>query len=316
VPETLVGLPFRRGSGLTVKMMGTIYILSDGTGETAAMMIRAALVQYSENEISMVRHKNIRNEDQVDPIIQDAFERKGLIAYTVVSQSLRSQIREKCQALGIPSMDLLGPLLQTLDTYLGVSTTTPTAGLLRVVDEQYYRRIEAIEYTVKHDDGKSLSALDKADIILVGISRTSKTPLSIFLSHKGWKVANPKPCLKWINEKSWDSSSTSTACKGSAKIASKNLIKIRVESTQASLTSCAKLNLPTSSLNKIGVGPFLTSPTAPLKKRRPRSPGLSPREWDGPTQRCSEGLGVGEGWGFAKIPGHSSFARVAIKSSK
>ena len=87
-------------------------------------------------------------------------------------------------------MDLLGPLLQTLDTYLGVSTTTPTAGLLRVVDEQYYRRIEAIEYTVKHDDGKSLSALDKADIILVGISRTSKTPLSIFLSHKGWKVAN------------------------------------------------------------------------------------------------------------------------------
>jgi regulator of PEP synthase PpsR (kinase-PPPase family) len=171
---------------------GTIYILSDGTGETAATMIRAALVQYPEHDISMIRHKNIRTEDQVEPIIQDAFERKGLIAYTVVSETLRDRIREKTGALGIPTLDLLGPLLQTLDTYLGVGNTTrsQTAGLLRAVDEQYFKRIEAIEFTVKHDDGKSFSAIDKADIVLVGISRTSKTPLSIFLSHKGWKVAN------------------------------------------------------------------------------------------------------------------------------
>lgn len=169
---------------------GTIYILSDGTGETAATMIRAALVQYPQHDVNMVRFKNIRTEDQVEPIVQDAFERKGLIAYTVVSESLRNKIRDKSHALGIPTLDLLGPLLHTLDTYFGAALTTPTAGLLRAVDEQYFRRIEAIEYTVKHDDGKSMSALEKADIVLVGISRTSKTPLSIFLSHKGWKVAN------------------------------------------------------------------------------------------------------------------------------
>ena len=168
----------------------TIYILSDGTGETAATMIRAALVQYPEHEVNIVRQKNIRTEEQVVPIIQECFENKGLIAYTVVSESLRNKIRERTQALGIPTMDLLGPLLATFDIYFGNAVRSSQAGLLRATDEQYFKRIEAIEYTVKHDDGKTFYELDKADIILVGISRTSKTPLSIFLSHKGWKVAN------------------------------------------------------------------------------------------------------------------------------
>jgi regulator of PEP synthase PpsR (kinase-PPPase family) len=169
----------------------TVYILSDGTGETAATMIRAALVQYPQHEINLIRFKNIRTEDQVEPIIQEAFDRKGLIAYTVVSESLRSKIREKSLSLGIPTLDLLGPILSVLDTYLGTGTNRSSqAGLLRAVDEHYFKRIEAIEFTVKYDDGKSLNRLDAADIVLVGISRTSKTPLSIFLSHKGWKVAN------------------------------------------------------------------------------------------------------------------------------
>lgn len=169
----------------------TIYILSDGTGETAATMIRAALVQYPQHEVNLIRHKNIRTEDQVEPIIQDAFERSAMIAYTVVSESLRNKIREKSLAKGIPTLDLLGPILGLLDSYLGTgSNRSSQAGLLRAVDEQYFKRIEAIEFTVKYDDGKSLHQLDQADIVLVGISRTSKTPLSIFLSHKGWKVAN------------------------------------------------------------------------------------------------------------------------------
>ncbi len=169
---------------------GTIYIISDGTGETASTMIRAALVQYSNQEINMVRCKNIRTEDQVIPLIEEAFECRGLIAYTVVSAQMRSKIRDLAASKCIPSIDLLGPLLTTLDLYFGVANSVPKAGLLRTVDEQYFKRIEAIEYTVKHDDGKSMAGLDKADIVLCGISRTSKTPLSIFLSHKGWKVAN------------------------------------------------------------------------------------------------------------------------------
>lgn len=168
----------------------TIYIISDGTGETASTMIRAALVQYADKDIDLVRCKNIRTEAQVEPIIDEAFERKAMIVYTVVSVQLRSKIRDLASAKGIPSYDLLGPLFGLLDDYFGKSSSSPQAGLLRAVDERYFKRIEAIEYTVRHDDGKTLNELDKADIILVGISRTSKTPLSIFLSHKGWKVAN------------------------------------------------------------------------------------------------------------------------------
>ena len=175
---------------MTENKNSTIYILSDGTGETAVTMIRAALVQYQDKEIDLVRCKNIRNEEQVATLVDEAFERRALIVYTVVSTGLRNKIRELSSQKGIASIDLLGPILSTLDVFLGVANSAPQAGLLRAVDEQYFRRIEAIEYTVKNDDGKNLSELDKADIILVGISRTSKTPLSIFLSHKGWKVAN------------------------------------------------------------------------------------------------------------------------------
>lgn len=168
----------------------SIYIISDGTGETAATMIRAALVQYPDHEINMTRSKNVRTESQVEPIIQEAMERGGLIIYTVVSVTLRNKIKDLSREKGVPTIDLLGPILNSLDNFFGVSDRAPQAGILRMVDQQYFKRIEAIEFTVKHDDGKFMGGLNQADIVLVGISRTSKTPLSIFLSHKGWKVAN------------------------------------------------------------------------------------------------------------------------------
>lgn len=169
---------------------GTIYIISDGTGETAATMIRAALVQYQDAEINIVRSKNVRTETQLESVIADAFENQGIIIHTVVSPQLKQVIQEQSASKGLLSVDLIGPLLQTLDEYFGGRPGTKSVGILRMVDDRYFKRIEAIEYTVKHDDGKCLTDLNEADIILVGISRTSKTPLSIFLSHKGWKVAN------------------------------------------------------------------------------------------------------------------------------
>jgi regulator of PEP synthase PpsR (kinase-PPPase family) len=167
----------------------TIFIISDGTGETAATMIRAALVQYQQSDIQIIRNKNVRSENYIDNVIEECAAVNGIIIYTVASPSMRKKIQERATEKGILSFDLLGPLLSTLDTYFGVLSQS-TVGALRAVDESYFKRIEAIEYTVKHDDGKTLDDLDKADIVLVGISRTSKTPLSIFLSHKGWKVAN------------------------------------------------------------------------------------------------------------------------------
>ena len=169
---------------------GTIYIIADGTGETAATMIRAALVQYQDTEINIIRSKNIRTEQQVESVINDAVENHGIIIHTVVSPHLRAVIQEQALSKGLLAVDLIGPLLQTLDQYFGAASESKSVGLLRMVDDRYFKRIEAIEYTVKHDDGKTLNDLDEADIILVGVSRTSKTPLSIFLSHKGWKVAN------------------------------------------------------------------------------------------------------------------------------
>ncbi len=167
----------------------TIYIISDSTGETAATMIRAALVQYPHKDVNIIRCKNVRTENHAENLIEECFQKRGLIAYTVASTQLRVKLKDLSSAKGIPYIDLLDPLLNTLDAFFGVSSKN-TVGALRVVDDLYFKRIEAIEFTVKHDDGKTLNDLDKADIILVGISRTSKTPLSIFLSHKGWKVAN------------------------------------------------------------------------------------------------------------------------------
>ena len=169
---------------------GTIYVISDGTGETAVTMTRAALVQYSQFEINIVRCKNVRTEAQVEAVIEEAAAAKAIVVHTMVSPSVRNKIIEFSDQAQVLTVDLLGPLLNRLDVYFGVASEEHQAGRLRSVDEKYFKRIEAIEYTVKHDDGKCLTDLDDADIILLGVSRTSKTPLSIFLSHKGWKVAN------------------------------------------------------------------------------------------------------------------------------
>ncbi|MCC7406307.1 MAG: kinase/pyrophosphorylase [Bdellovibrionales bacterium] len=176
---------------------GTIYIISDGTGETAATMVRAALVHFNDREINIVRCKNVRTEEQIENLMGEVFAKQGLVAHTVVSESMRKKITECAAEKGILTIDLLGPVMSLLEEYFGgTQTQEAKAGLLRVVDERYFKRIEAIEYTVKHDDGKLLTDLDQADIVLVGISRTSKTPLSIFMSHKGWKVANIPLVLK------------------------------------------------------------------------------------------------------------------------
>jgi regulator of PEP synthase PpsR (kinase-PPPase family) len=166
-----------------------IYVISDGTGETADQMIKAALLQYVREGLKIVRFKNIRTEIQVRSIFEEAHAVKAMVVYTVVSDNLRKFIDSTSQQTGVPAVDLLGPLLEKLSRYLKRNAETQP-GLFHQVNENYFKRIEAIEFTVKHDDGKYADSLDRADIILVGLSRTSKTPLSVYLSYKGWKVAN------------------------------------------------------------------------------------------------------------------------------
>ncbi len=169
-----------------------IYVLSDGTGETAALMLKAALIQFKDPHLKFFRYKNVRNKEQLLSILDHLPIQNGILVHTVVSPNLRDLIKSESKKRDLQSIDLLGPLLENLESFFGREINRPseTAGSLRTVDEKYFQRIAAIEFTVKYDDGKCLEGLDKADIILVGISRTSKTPLSIFLSHKGLKVAN------------------------------------------------------------------------------------------------------------------------------
>lgn len=166
-----------------------IIIVSDGTGETASQMTEAAMVQFSDQNIYFSRYQNIRNETQIEAICEDAAQNRDLIVYTLVSSELRSFLISKARENQIPCVDLLGPLLAGLGKYFGYEPKA-IAGLLHGVNERYFRRIEAMEYTIAHDDGKDLTGLELADLIILGISRTSKTPLSMYLSHQGWKVCN------------------------------------------------------------------------------------------------------------------------------
>lgn len=166
-----------------------IYLLSDATGETAEKMVLAALTQFRDKPVRMTRVNNVRTKNQVYEALDEALSNHGLVVYTIVNRELAQLVHDECDGLGLISIDLLTPLLLKVAHYLGRSPKE-TPGLLHGVDEAYFRRVEAIEFTVKHDDGQEPRNLYLADIVLVGISRTSKTPLSIYLAHRGWKVAN------------------------------------------------------------------------------------------------------------------------------
>lgn len=166
-----------------------VIIVSDGTGETASSTIKAAMVQFRDKMVAFSRYKNVRSEPQIDAIIEDAQQDKNLLIFTVVQPQVRTYLIQKASEKGIPYVDLLGPLLAGLATYFGLQPLA-VAGLLHDVNEEYFSRIDAMEYTIAHDDGRDCTGLDKADLVILGISRTSKTPLSMYLSHQGWKVAN------------------------------------------------------------------------------------------------------------------------------
>ena len=152
-------------------------------------MVLAALTQFRDKPVRMTRINNVRTKNQVYEALDEALNNHGLVVYTIVNRELAQLVHDECDGLGLTSIDLLTPLLLKVAHCLGRSPKE-TPGLLHGVDEAYFRRIEAIEFTVKHDDGQEPRNLYLADIVLVGISRTSKTPLSIYLAHRGWKVAN------------------------------------------------------------------------------------------------------------------------------
>jgi regulator of PEP synthase PpsR (kinase-PPPase family) len=169
--------------------MKKIYILSDGTGQSGLHIVRAAIVQFHRSRTKMMLFHDIDTTAALKKILDQAKVAKALIAFTFVKKEMRDYASMYCMKHEILHHDILGPLIFNLSAYLK-QEPLETPSLLRRVDERYFKRIDAIEYTLGHDDGRGAERLHEADIVLVGLSRTSKTPTSFYLAQEGYKVAN------------------------------------------------------------------------------------------------------------------------------
>nr|BFD30681.1 pyruvate, water dikinase regulatory protein [Pigmentibacter ruber] len=166
-----------------------IFTVSDGTGETALSIVRAVKVQFEHEEMHIQRFNKVRTRDLLEEMLIQAREKNAIVVATLVDPTLRIYLISRSMQLGVKVVDVLFPLLESVSELIG-KRPSAIPGLLRQLDEDYFKRISAIEYTVRHDDGVISNDLFEADIILIGVSRTSKTPLSMYLGHKGYKVAN------------------------------------------------------------------------------------------------------------------------------
>jgi regulator of PEP synthase PpsR (kinase-PPPase family) len=166
-----------------------IDIVSDSTGETAEKVVRAAMLQFPHSGAQIRMHTRIRTKDAARPVLERAAKDGALVVFTVVSPELREFIHSQSYELKIEALDLIGSLIGRLTTFLDREPINTPSSMLPLSDE-YFRRIEAVEFTVKSDDGKEPRNFRKADLVLVGVSRTSKTPLSTLLAQRGLKVAN------------------------------------------------------------------------------------------------------------------------------
>jgi regulator of PEP synthase PpsR (kinase-PPPase family) len=169
--------------------MKYIYIFSDSTGETGERIVRATLSQFDHAGIYVHKKSHLRTLDDISTAIGAVTRNPGLILYTLVDMKHAEYLNAEAERLGIKTIDLITPVLNEMKGFLDLPAKH-LPGLLYRMNEEYLRRMDAINFTVAHDDGQLTKDLPKADIVLVGLSRTSKTPLSMYLAHRAYKVAN------------------------------------------------------------------------------------------------------------------------------
>lgn len=169
--------------------MASILIVSDGTGRTATQALSAAMTQFPEQEIQMDLCKEVRSHDEVRMAVQRAASMDAFIVHTLVSNDLREYMIRCGHRYNVETIDLMGPLLARLSEKLIVSPSEKP-GLFSELNKEYFQLIDAMQFAFQHDDGLRPEELHKAEIVLLGVSRTFKTPLSIYLAFKGWLVAN------------------------------------------------------------------------------------------------------------------------------
>ena len=169
-----------------------IYIVSDGTGETAVNLVRALITQFSkEQRMFTRRYAKVTTSVSVDRVLENARNNGSpvFVAYTLVNSELRTYLRNRLFELGIPGYDLFTTFLAQLSGFLGAEPEE-NPDKFHGISEKYFKRMAAVEFTFRHDDGKLLEGMDEADIVLVGVSRTGKTPLSMYLALYGHRVIN------------------------------------------------------------------------------------------------------------------------------
>jgi [pyruvate, water dikinase]-phosphate phosphotransferase / [pyruvate, water dikinase] kinase len=166
-----------------------LHLVSDSTGETLLAVSRAAAAQYAT--VSPIEHVYplVRSQKQLDPILASIETNPGIVLYTLVDRELAGRIEEHCKQAGVPCLSVLGPVLSLFQSYLGAEST-PRVGGQHTLNAEYFKRIDALNFTMMHDDGQHPDNLEEAEVVLVGVSRTSKTPTSIYLANRGIRTAN------------------------------------------------------------------------------------------------------------------------------
>ena len=174
---------------MTASKRRSIYVISDSTGETGAKVVQAALLQFRHEQVRLRIFSNVRDPNAIIETVDQAAAEGALVVYTLVRSEQRVALHDRAAQYGVQAVDLMGALMARIGRWLGEAPVS-RPGLLHRLDEDYFRRIEALEFMVKNDDGQLPRNLAAADIIIIGVSRTSKTPVSSIIAHKGFKVAN------------------------------------------------------------------------------------------------------------------------------
>ena len=166
-----------------------LHLVSDSTGETLESIVKAGLGRFEGADTIKHFWPMVRSEGHLDRVVEEIAKRPGLVLYTLINGAVRDRLEHRCAALGLPSVSVLDPIIQALTNFLGTTAVT-RPGRQHVMDAAYFQRVDAINYTMGHDDGAGAEDWEEADIVLAGVSRSSKTPTSIYLANRGYKTAN------------------------------------------------------------------------------------------------------------------------------
>jgi [pyruvate, water dikinase]-phosphate phosphotransferase / [pyruvate, water dikinase] kinase len=169
--------------------MLTVFVVSDATGDTAQRMVRAGVVQFQDAPVRLVRRAHVRTPRQVHAVVHEARGQEAIVIHTLVSDELRRVMRAETRTHGVDALDIMGPILERLTTHLKLAPQEKP-GLFQTLSEAKAREIEAVSFAFRHDDGQNAQNLERAEVVLVGISRTMKTPTMLYLAYRGWFAAN------------------------------------------------------------------------------------------------------------------------------